>query len=168
MSDGLSGSQLRGVWSIAVNVSWIEGFVRFLELQRMAGGRSVRDGAIETTAVTDMATCSTAGNLDTQPDAVLVIVDTDFADTLDQAAGCPFAPEALAAATPVMSLAGLNGQAQCFLVHVGVHEKFATRKVSGSDWNDAVAVEFGRLFASFFDLLYRAPWVKSDWCLHIK
>ena len=58
-----------------------------------------------------MATRSGARDLDAEPNAVLVVVDANFADVLHEAAGGSFAPKALAAAAPVVGLAGLDGQA---------------------------------------------------------
>ena len=88
-----------------------------------------------------MAGGAVAGDLDPEPDGVLVAVGADFLHMLDLAGGFALLPVGLTGAAPVPGFAGLDGPAQGFGVHVADHQDLA-RGVVGHDGGDqAVAVE---------------------------
>ncbi len=98
-----------------------------------------------------------AGHVHPQPDAVLIVVDQQFPDLLDEAAGRTLVPQHAAAATPVVRLAAGNGFFQRLGVHVAVHQQLAAGVIGGYAGDQAVAVEFWCEFAPFFDLLDTDP-----------
>ena len=66
---------------------------------------------IKARAVADV-TAGAAFHLDTQPQGILIVVDSQLDDLLRQAAGGAFVPEALSASAPVDGLAEVDGAAQ--------------------------------------------------------
>ena len=100
-----------------------------------------------------MAARAVTGYVDSQPNAVLIVVDQQLADFLYQAAGRPLVPERLPAAAEVMRLAGFNGPGQRLVVHIAVHQQFAALIVGGDGRNQAVAIELRRELVAFLDLL---------------
>jgi hypothetical protein len=68
-----------------------------------------------------MATGS-SNNFDTQPYAILIIIDSHLANLLNQSAGCPFVPKLLPAPAPVVRFAGFNGPLQGIGIDVSVHQ----------------------------------------------
>ena len=78
----------------------------------------------------------------TQPDAILVVIDSDFADALHQAARCALVPEALAAPAPIDGLAQGDRLRERLGVHVGMHEYFAGCEVRGNYGDQPVLIEY--------------------------
>ena len=83
-----------------------------------------RDTAIEAATIADVA-ARAAFDIHAQPDAVLVVVDQEFTHGLHEAAGGSLVPEHLAAAAPVMGLAGFQGLVPGGLIDVGQHQHLA-------------------------------------------
>lgn len=68
--------------------------MRFDEAQRHGAiaQRSDRDGAVEAGAVADMATPAEAGDLNAEPDRILIVIDPHLDDALHKATGGALAP----------------------------------------------------------------------------
>ena len=77
-----------------------------------------------------MATGATR-NVDTQPNAILIVINQQFDHFLYQAAGCAFMPDRLPAAAEIMRFCCFDGTGQGLCVHVSVHQQFAGLKVRG-------------------------------------
>src|SRR5690606_32884916 len=88
-----------------------------------------RHAPVEARAVADVAARAAARDLDPEPDAVLIVVDQELLDLLHEPARRALVPDGLAAAAPVMRLAGLDRLRERFGVHVRVHEDVARRGV---------------------------------------
>ena len=97
-------------------------------------------------------TTGVAGDLDPEPDGVLVVVDAHFDHLLDEAAGRALVPQALAAAAPIERFAVLDGFRQCLGIHVGVHQHLARLGGGGDHRYQSVGIEFGRELRAFLDL----------------
>src|SRR5690606_35808270 len=107
---------------------------------------------VEARAVADMA-ARAAGDVDAQPDAILVVIDQELADALHEAARRAFVPQGLAAAAVVMRLAGLDRALERLGVHVAVHQQLAGLVIRGNGGDQAALVELRRELRAFLDLL---------------
>src|SRR5690606_12703761 len=94
-----------------------------------------------------------ARDLDAQPDAILIVVDQELADLLHEPARRALVPQRLAAAAPVVRLAGLDRETQRLGVHVAVHQQLARPIVRRHGRDQAALSEFRRELGAFLDLL---------------
>ena len=154
----------RRIRRVAVDLLRVEHLFALFKLERVvaiAGG----DRAVEAGAVADVA-AGVAGDFDAEPDGVLVVIDAQFEHFLHEAAGCALVPEHLAAAAPVMGLAGADGFLQRFLVHIAHHQHFAAVGGGGDADDQAVAVEFRGKVIAFFDLFNGEAFLEFDFSSH--
>ena len=108
-----------------------------------------------------------AGGIDAQPDAVLIVINKQFAHGLHESAGGALVPDGLAAAAEIMRFTGLDGFRQCLGVHVAMHQQFAGCVVGRDGRDQAVFVEFGRKFGAFFDLFDGLSFTKDCRGIHV-
>ena len=94
-----------------------------------------------------------SGNLDSEPDTVLIVIDQQFANPLYQAAGRAFVPQRFAAATEIVRFTGANGVLERFGIHIAVHQQFTAIGIGRHSRDQAVDIEFGRKLRAFLDLL---------------
>ncbi len=108
-----------------------------------------------------MATGPGSKNLDAQPNAILVVINTDLTSPLDKPARCPFPPEAGPASAPIMGLSRLDGESERFRVYVSMHEQLARRKIGCDDRDHPGAVKLRCQLEPFLDLLDGFSFVKN-------
>ena len=61
----------------------------------------------------------------TQPNAVLIVVDSEFPHSLHQAASGTLVPKLLAAAAIIMCLTDFQRALERFRIHIAMHQNFA-------------------------------------------
>ena len=98
-----------------------------------------------------MTACATL-DLDAQPDAILVVVDEQFPNSLHKPAGRALVPQDLAAAAEVVRFAGLDSQAERLGVHIALHQEFPGVRVGRDHGDEPTIIEFRRELAAFLDL----------------
>lgn len=107
-------------------------------------------------------TAGATGDVDPQPDAVLIVVNQKFADRLHQAAAGAFVPENLAAAAVIMRLTGRYCELQRLSVHIALHQDLAAVGICRDDGDESAVIEFWCEVVAFLYLLDRAAGLKSD------
>lgn len=113
------------------------------------------DSPIETGAITNVATRSSTIDFHSQPDRILIVVNSYLDDSLDEAAGRAFAPKALTRPAPVVRFGARYRFLQRFGIHVAEHQNFARTRIACDARDQAVGVEFRRKGETFFDQLDR-------------
>src|ERR1700693_2897684 len=88
--------------------------------------------AVEAGAVAHM-TARSALHVHAEPDAVLIVVDSELDHALNEAAGGALMPKLLPAPTPIDGFAELDRLGERLRVHVGVHQDFPARVIRGDD-----------------------------------
>ena len=123
------------------------------ELRALPAFGSHRHPAVEAGAIADVA-AGAAGDLDPQPDAILVVIDPHLDHFLHESAGGALVPELLTAAAPVVGLAGLDRLGEGLAVHHGHHQHLAGGMVGGHTGDEALRVELRCQLMAFLNLLH--------------
>lgn len=96
-----------------------------------------------------------------QPDAILIVIGSNLAETLQQIARCPLVPEALSAVAPMDSFTQFDSFWEC----LGIYEHVARDEVRRNYVDRPMLIQLGGQFDSFLDLLCALSYRKGG-CIH--
>ena len=147
--------QLRGVGGIAVDLNRIKSFAVFVIDQCIwpSAGIPHRDRPIETGPIANVTASARARHVHTQPNCVLVIVNSQLYDGLGESAGGALVPQALSTAAPIVCLPRFDSPLKRLGVHVSDHQNVTCIRVSSYTGDESINIEFGCKILPLFYLL---------------